>query len=43
MSSAQADHQSVLQQVAVAENHQQQALKDSQEQVSSSYKIYILQ
>uniref|UniRef100_A0A671WMD6 Nucleoprotein TPR n=1 Tax=Sparus aurata TaxID=8175 RepID=A0A671WMD6_SPAAU len=32
LSSAQADHQSVLQQVAVAENHQQQALKDSQEQ-----------
>ncbi|XP_073332278.1 translocated promoter region b, nuclear basket protein isoform X2 [Pagrus major] len=32
LSSAQADHQSVLQQVAVSEAHQQQALKDSQEQ-----------
>lgn len=35
LSSAQADHQVVLQQLAVAEAQQQQALQDSQEQVSS--------
>lgn len=39
LSSAQADHQGALQQVALAEAQQQQALQDSQEQVSSCYKI----
>lgn len=34
LSSAQADHQAALQQIAVAEAQQQQALQDSQEQVS---------
>lgn len=39
LSSAQTDHQAALQQVTVAEAQLQQALQDSQEQVSSYYKI----
>ncbi len=39
LSSAQADHQAVLQRVSVAEAQQQQALQDSQEQVSCYYKL----
>lgn len=35
LSSAQADHQAALQQVAVAEAQKQQALQDGQEQVRS--------
>lgn len=35
LSSAEADHQAALQQVAVVEEQKQQALKDGQEQVSS--------
>lgn len=39
LSSAQTDHQVVLQEVAVAEAQLRQALQDSQEQVSSYYLI----
>lgn len=42
MSSAQADHQAALQRVAVAEAQQQQAVQDSQEQVSIYYK-YVME
>lgn len=38
LSSAEADHQAALQQVAVVEEQKQQALQDGQEQVSSWWK-----